>query len=89
MVVECDGLITALEGYKRCPNLETSDQDDLDGWIERAQKDFAAGRKAKPEPNAQRAIALACFRAAKSVEAAAERCKAGPKPKDVTYGSDR
>jgi len=89
MVAECDGLITALEGYKRCPNLEESDQDDLDGWIDRAQKDFAAGRKVKPEPNAQRAIALACFRATKSVEAATERCTAGPRPKDVTYGSDR
>jgi len=89
MVAECDGLISALESYKRCPNLEKADREDLDGWIARAQKDFAAGRKAKPEPNAQSVIALACFRAATSVEAATERCNAGPRPKDVTYGGDR
>lgn len=89
MVIECDGLIAALEGFKRCPNLDADDVGDLDGWIQRAHKDFAAGRKAKPEPNAQRAIALACFRATTSVEAATERCNAGPKRKDVTYGSER
>ena len=87
MVLECDGLIAALQQYKSCKNLEKEDQQDLDNWIERARKDFEAGRKATPpEANAQRAIALACFRATKSVEAASERCAAGPRPKDVTYG---
>jgi hypothetical protein len=86
MVVECDGLIAALTEFKRCKHLEEEDQQDLDNWILRAHKDFAAGRKATPEPNAQRAIALACFRATKSVQAASERCAAGPRPKDVTYG---
>jgi len=86
MDVECDALITALVQYKTCTNLDEGDQEDLDGWIERAHKDFAAGRKARPEPNGQRAIALACLRATKSVAAASERCSAGPRPKDVTYG---
>lgn len=86
MDVECDALITALVQYKTCKNLNENDQEDLDGWIERAHKDFAAGRKARPEPNGQRAIALACLRATKSVAAASERCAAGPRPKDVTYG---
>jgi len=86
MVLECDGLISALATYQACPNLEPEERQDLDDWIERAQKDFAAGRKANPEANAQRAIALACFRATKSVTAATERCTAGPRPKDVTYG---
>ena len=87
MVLECDGLIAALHQYKNCKNLDDEDQQDLDNWIDRARKDFAAGRKATPpEANAQRAIALACFRATKSVEAASERCAAGPRPKDVTYG---
>ncbi|MBA3452109.1 MAG: hypothetical protein H0T42_03310, partial [Deltaproteobacteria bacterium] len=86
MDVECDALVAALRAYKSCENLDEDDQQDLDGWIERATKDFAAGRKARPEPNGQRAIALACLRATKSVQAATERCHAGPPPKDVTYG---
>ena len=89
MDVECDALIAALTQYKTCPFLEQYDLQDLDGWIIRAQKDFAAGRKARPEPNGQRAIALACLRATKSVQAASERCAAGPPPKDMTYGRER
>ena len=86
MDVECDALIAALTQYKTCKHLDEDDREDLDAWIERAQKDFAAGRKARPEPNGQRAIALACLRATTSVQAASERCAAGPRPKDVTYG---
>ncbi len=86
MDVECDALIAELTQYKGCRHLDEADQEDLDRWIERAHKDFAAGRKARPEPNGQRAIALACLRATRSVEAASERCAAGPRPKDVTYG---
>ena len=86
MVVECEGLIATLSAYRRCPNLEEDDRQDLDDWIDHANKDFAAGRKANPDPNAQRAIALACFRATKSVQAASERCAAGPPPKDRWYG---
>lgn len=82
MVEECDALTVALTTFKDCPNLEMADRDDLDDWIERAGKDFAAGRKANPEPNAQRVIALACVRATRSVQAATERCLAGPRPKD-------
>ena len=89
METECDAMITALSAWKTCPNLDDSDRQDLDFWIERAQKDFAAGRKATPEANAQQAIALACFRATRSVEAATERCQAGPPPKDAWYGRDR
>jgi hypothetical protein len=85
MVEECDALTSALANFKACPNLEQSDRDDLDNWIERAGKDFAAGRKSEPEPNAQRAIALACFRATRSVQAATERCVAGPRPKDARF----
>lgn len=85
MVEECDGLISALTTFKTCVNLEDEDRQDLDAWIERAQKDFAAGRKAKPEQNAQVAIAMACLRATRSVEAATERCNAGPRPKDGWY----
>lgn len=80
MDAECDGLIRALATYKACPNLDDDDRWDLDAWAERAQQDFAAGKKANPEPNAQRAIAAACHKAVASVTAATERCQAGPKP---------
>jgi hypothetical protein len=85
MEAECDAMLGALAEFKQCPNLDDEDREDLDDWIERAQKDFAAGRKAKPEPNAQNAIALACLRATRSVQAATERCEAGPPPKDAWY----
>jgi hypothetical protein len=80
MEAECDGLIAALATYKQCPNLDDDDRQDIDAWTERAQQDFAAGKKAKPEPNAQHAIAAACHKAIASVTAANERCHVGPKP---------
>ncbi len=80
MDAECDGLIAAFATYKACPNLDDDDRWDIDAWSERAQEDFAAGKKAKPEPDAQRAIAAACRKAVASVMAANERCHAGPKP---------
>lgn len=85
MVEECDALVGALSTFKTCPNLEPEDRRDLDAWIERASRDFAAGRKAEPAPDAQKAIAMACLRATRSVEAATERCLAGPRPKDGWY----
>src|SRR4051794_26848102 len=66
MDAECDGLISALASYKQCPNLDDDDRWDIDAWAERAQQDFAAGKKATPEPNAQRAIAAACHKAVAS-----------------------
>jgi hypothetical protein len=80
MDAECDGLISALVTYRACPNLDDDDRYGIAAWSERAQQDFAAGKKAKPEPNAQRAIAAACHKAIVSVAAATERCNAGPKP---------
>ena len=63
--------------------IESIDEDraDIDAWTERAQQDFAAGKKANPEPNAQHAIAAACHKAVASVAAASERCHNGKKPK--------
>jgi hypothetical protein len=74
-------MVGALAVFKACPNLEGEDRDDLDGWIERANRDFGASRKAAPEPNAQKAIAAACRKATDSIKAATERCLAGPRPK--------
>lgn len=81
MEAECDGLIVALAAYKQCTNLDDDDRYAIDAWSERAQQDFAAGKKANPEPNAQRAIAAACHKAITSVQAATQRCEAGPRPK--------
>lgn len=80
MDAECDGLLSALAAYKQCPHLEEDDRDDIDAWIDRTQQDLAAGKKANPEPNAQRAIAAACHKAIASVTAANQRCHAGPRP---------
>jgi hypothetical protein len=80
MDAECDGLLSALAAYKQCPNLGEDDRDDIDAWIDRTQQDLAAGKKANPEPNAQRAIAAACHKAIASVTAANERCQAGRRP---------
>jgi hypothetical protein len=82
MDVECEALITALGLFKDCPNLDDDDRSDITAWIERSQQDFAAGKKASPEPNAQNAIAAACRKAVASVSAANQRCHAGPKPRD-------
>lgn len=81
MQVECDAMLGALSTFKACPNNDEDDRELIDAWIERANQDFAAGRKANPEPNAQQAIAAACRKAADSVRAATERCLAGPRPK--------
>jgi hypothetical protein len=80
MDAECDALVRALAEFRQCPNLDDEDRAELDAWSERAQQDFAAGKKANPEPNAQHAIAAACRKAVISVAAANQRCHAGPKP---------
>ena len=74
-------MVTALAAFRTCGNLDEDNQHDLDAWIERANADFTAGRKATLAPDAQQAIAQACRRATASVGAAAERCKAGKAPK--------
>lgn len=81
MDVECDGMVVALATFRACPNLEDDDKEDLDDWIASANRAFTAGKKAKPEPNAQKAIAAACHKATDSVKAATERCQAGKRPK--------
>lgn len=81
MDVECSAVLAALADYKTCVNLEDEDRELIDAWVETANRNFAAGRKAKPEVNAQTAIAGACRKATLSVKAANERCLAGPRPK--------
>ena len=81
MDAECDGLLAAFARYKQCPNLDDDDRWSVDAWIQRAQEDFAAGKKANPDAGAQHAIAAACHKAIGSVDAANERCHNGPRPK--------
>jgi len=83
MPEECDAMIVALTAFRDCKNLEDEDKKDLDAWIERANQDLAAGRKAQQvNANDLRAMAHACHRATSTVEAATERCLAGPRPKN-------
>jgi hypothetical protein len=81
MTEECDAMVAALGTFRACPNLDEDNQQDLEAWIERATRDFAAGRKVTLAADAQQAIALACRRGTNSVIAATERCHAGPRPK--------
>lgn len=79
-------MVGALARYGSCPNLESEDKADIKDWIELATSNFAAGRKVALDADAQSAIALACRRATRSVDAAAERCRSGPRPKTGSYG---
>jgi len=81
MKAECDGLVTAFETWKQCPNAEDDQKESIDEWIEVAREDFTAGSKANLDDKAQHEIAVRCRRAADSVRAAAERCSHGKRPK--------
>jgi hypothetical protein len=82
MELECDAMVATLETWKACPNHEDEDRENIDDWIETANRNFAASKKADPEPNARKAIAAGCRKATESVKAATARCLAGPRPKD-------
>ena len=81
MDTECAGFIAALDTYGKCPNLEDGDREWVRSVIEHAEETFAAGKKANPDEPAQKAIAMACHRAALSMQFATERCKAGKRPR--------
>jgi hypothetical protein len=82
MTEECDAMLAALGAFRACPNMDKDDQGDVDAWIQRAQIDFAAGRKVTLDADAQSAIAQTCRRATGSVTAAIERCHNGRKPRE-------
>ena len=81
MDAECAGLVAALDTYGKCPNLEDPDREWAHSTIEYAEQTFAAGKKANPDEPSQHAIALACHRAALSIQFATQRCQAGKRPK--------
>ena len=80
MDAECEGLLAALASYKTCPNLDDDDKWEIEAWTDRMTENYASGKKANPEPNAQHAIAAACHKAVASVNAAHERCTNGRRP---------
>lgn len=81
MEIECDAFLAALTTYRDCKNHDRDEVEEVESWIDTANRNLAAGKKANPEANAQKAIAGACHRAAVSIKAANERCLAGPRPK--------
>lgn len=78
---ECAGMIAAYDRYGQCPNLEEADRRFVRNVIESAQESFAAGKKAQPDEPSQKAMAMACRRAAVSIGYANERCLAGKRPR--------
>jgi hypothetical protein len=78
---ECDGLIAAITAYGACPNAD----EDTRAWarrvVELAQQDFEAGKKGEPDKDAQHVMALACRKAAVSMQNATTRCQHGKPPK--------
>ena len=82
MAIECGALVTSLETWKGCKNLDDDDRDLIEAWVERANLDFAAATKAQPDDRAQHAIAHNCRRATDSIKAATERCGNGKKPRE-------
>ncbi len=81
MDTECAGLIAALDTYGKCPNLEDGDRAWVRSVIESAEDSFAAGKKSNPDEPAQKAMAMACHRAAISMQFATARCQAGKRPR--------
>ncbi len=81
MAIECAAFVASLETWKQCTNLDEAEREYVEAWIERANMDFAAGAKAKPDEKAQHAIAHNCRRGTTSVLAATERCRNGRTPK--------
>jgi hypothetical protein len=81
MDAECNGLISAFESWKQCPNIEDEHKTYVESLIERAHLDFAAAQKSQPDERSQKEIARRCRRAAMSIKAATERCNNGRAPK--------
>jgi hypothetical protein len=81
MDTECAGFVAALDNYGKCPNLEDGDREWVRNVIEAAEDSFTAGKKSNPDEPAQKAIAMACHRAALSMQFATARCQAGKRPR--------
>jgi hypothetical protein len=81
MEAECNAMIAAQQALEDCPNREEDERAGDRATIERWRDvDYPALVKGKPDEPSQRAIALACRRAAGSLAAATERCHNGRRP---------
>jgi hypothetical protein len=78
---ECDGLIAAVTAYGACPNADEETREWTRRVVEAAQQAFEAGKKGDPKPDEQHVIALACRKAAVSMQNATTRCQHGKPPK--------
>jgi len=78
---ECNGLVAAVKTYGECPNLEDGGKAWARAVTENADEAFAAGKKGEIDAQAERAIAIACHKAADSIKSATIRCQAGPPPR--------
>lgn len=74
---ECARFVARLEQYGACTHASEAERTWAKRVIESFATSFQASRKAEPDPEADRVIAGACYRAAQSVAAATARCAAG------------
>jgi hypothetical protein len=81
MEAECALYVDALTAWKTCPNLDTGEDQVIQAWIDRSTEDMTLSKKVELEPNAKKATAGACRKAAESVRAAHERCRNGKRPR--------
>ncbi len=79
---ECAAVVTAIDTYSVCPNLEEPQRNYWHRVSELSAQSFAATAQAAPDPKGARAIAVACHRAAAAIGFANERCLAGKPPLD-------
>lgn len=81
---ECAALVTAINDWGHCANLDDDDRAWMHNMVDYAEHSFAAGKKGldlKPDADGEKAIAIKCRQAAMSVGYAHQRCNAGPKPR--------
>jgi hypothetical protein len=78
---ECSGLVDAINAYGACPNADEDERAWTRRLVEVAQQAFDAGKHGKTDEQTLHVIALACRKAAVSMQYATIRCKNGPPPK--------
>ena len=79
---ECDALLAAIAAFDQCPNTDEEDHAWARAWTKAATDAFAAGKKGvELDANALHSQALACKRAAISIDYATQRCHAGRRPR--------
>ncbi|HEY3807907.1 MAG TPA: hypothetical protein VGL61_35225 [Kofleriaceae bacterium] len=82
MEKECANLIAAIQAFGDCPNGDEDTREWARRVVEIAQEDIDAGKKGAQDEPTRHVIALACRKAAVSMQNATLRCAHGPRPKD-------